>query len=668
MTKKINKRLYYFILLFVSIFGTEIIVKLIRGSNVFSWPTLRILISSIIISYLFGYLFSKLKDKLSKILIFIFYFLVSFYAYLQMGFFRYIGTYMSFNSSSQAYKVTEYIVDFISSIIGEYYLAYVPLGLLIIHRIVLKILSDKKGFKLELVSDKNNRTKWIRAVIKTSILLFMCFIYFLTLIAPFMQSKYQFEKNIDIFKNPENQSVAIEQFGVTVFLFIDINSFFFHYETPIEEIPLKPHEEEPTDYSRVIDDSKWLSVIENENKSTIKQLSNYFISREITKKNEYTGTFKDKNVIVIMMESVGMLGINEEYFPTLYKLWSKGISFTNFYSPRNSCPTGNNEMTAMVGLYTINNSCTANAYRKNSYPQGIFYKFRELGYSATSYHDYIDHYYYRNDIHTNSGSEKYFNANALKIKVGTNRVWPSDVELFEKGLPNFINDEKFFAFMTSVTAHSPYNISSEFGDKNMDLFDDENITNAMKRYYSKVYELDLVLKYLLEQLESTGKLDDTVIVLFGDHQPYSLGVKQQTDILGEEYALNKNIEKTPFIIYNSQIEPKVVDDYVSIIDVLPTILNLVDANYDPRLYVGEDVFNDEVEHRAIFTDGSWQDEIGFFNASTDKFIPNNPEDLDNIYTDEDIFAINTEINQRQRMSTLAIKNNYFYHLFESLNK
>ena len=32
---------------------------------------------------------------------------------------------------------------------------------------------------------------------------------------------------------------------------------------------------------------------------------------------------KNKNVIFIMMESIGMLGINEEYFPTLYKLWNE---------------------------------------------------------------------------------------------------------------------------------------------------------------------------------------------------------------------------------------------------------------------------------------------------------------------------------------------------------
>ena len=54
--------------------------------------------------------------------------------------------------------------------------------------------------------------------------------------------------------------------------------------------------------------------------------------------------FEGKNVIFIMMESVGELIINEEYFPNFYKMYNEGWVWTNNYSPRNSCATGNNEM------------------------------------------------------------------------------------------------------------------------------------------------------------------------------------------------------------------------------------------------------------------------------------------------------------------------------------
>lgn len=666
MFYKINKRLYNFIILFSSMFCTDMILKLINNSNVLNWPTLRILLSSAIISYILSYFITKFKENTMRNINLIIVFLVGLYSWIQIGFFKYIGTYMSFNSSSQAYKVMDFLLDFLGSINLIYYLLFIPFILLVLYYfVILKILKDKFNKKIVQLKHNEKLHVLLRALINISVVLFLSFIYYLTLIAPFMQSRYQFEKNIDVFKNPDNQSVAVEQFGIPVFFIIDINSFIFPNDNANEDVEIKPQPPKKpvieTDFTRKIDDSIWEMVIAKEKNTRLKQLNNYFINREITDKNAYTGLFKDKNLIMIMMESISLLGINEEHFPTLYKLWSEGISFKNFYSPRNSCPTGNNEMTAIVGLYTINNSCTANSYRRNIYPQALFNIFKASGYYASSYHNYIDQYYYRNDIHLNSGSEKYYNANALKIKV-INKEWPSDLELFEKGLPKFIDQEKFMSLMTTVTAHAQYNVRSTYGDKNFHLFKELNITNSLKRYYSKVYELDLGLKYLLEELTRQEKLDDTVIILFGDHQPYSLGVKQQVDILGEDAGKNKNIEKTPLIIYNSQIQAQEIDDYVSIIDLAPTILNLFDLDYDPRYYVGEDIFNKNVGHRAIFTDGSWQDEVGFFNAANNNFILNDPENEELFYTDEEIMEINTEISLKQKMSNLAIKSNYFYHL------
>ena len=670
MIYKINKRLYNFIILFISIFCTDIILKLVNNSNIFNWAMFRIFLSSVLISYFLSYFVTKFKEKTMMIINIVLAFLVSLYAILQIGFSKYIGTYMSFNSTSQAYKVMDFLFDFLGSINILYYLLFIPFILIIsYYLIILPYLKKKVNLKIIQLNHNKHLNIFLRGLINVSVTLFLMFIYYLSLIAPFMQSRYQFEKNIDLFRNPDNQSVAVDQFGVTMFFIIDLNSFIFPSEAPIEHIVINPPKETivETDDSRIIDDSIWEAIIENEKNTRLKQINSYFINRRITERNEYTGLFKDKNLILIMMESISLLGINEEYFPNLYKLWNEGISFNNFYSPRNSCPTGNNEMTALVGLYTINNSCTANTYRKNIYPQALFNKFKESGYYASSYHNYVDQYYYRNDIHLNSGSQKYYNAQALKIKV-INKQWPSDVELFEKGLPNFINEDRFMSLMTTVTAHAPYNVGSIYGNKNFDLFKDLNITNSLKRYYSKVYELDQGIKYLLEELERTNKLDDTVIILFGDHQPYSLGVKQQVDVLGEEAGKNKNIEKTPLIIYNSQIQGKIIDDYVSIIDLAPTILNLFDLDYDPRYYVGEDIFDPNSEKRAIFTDGSWQDEVGFFNASNDNFILNDPDNEDVGYSDEEIIEINTEINLKQKMSNLAIKSNYFYHLEQARKK
>ena len=49
--------------------------------------------------------------------------------------------------------------------------------------------------------------------------------------------------------------------------------------------------------------------------------------------NDYTGIFKNKNVIFILMESIDDFVVTEEYMPTLYRLQNEGFNFKNRYSP-----------------------------------------------------------------------------------------------------------------------------------------------------------------------------------------------------------------------------------------------------------------------------------------------------------------------------------------------
>jgi phosphoglycerol transferase MdoB-like AlkP superfamily enzyme len=309
------------------------------------------------------------------------------------------------------------------------------------------------------------------------------------------------------------------------------------------------------------------------------------------------------------MESTTNIILNEKYYPNMYKLYSEGMSWTNNYSPRNSCSTGNNEISGMTSLFTINNACTANLYRNNKYPESIFNLFNNAGYETSSYHNYTDQYYYRSIIHPNMGSGHFYGVQELGIPYSNvYQEWPSDVELVEKVLELTKDQDKYMVWLTSVTAHQPYAQSSEYGDKYLDLFSDTNYDISLKRYMSKLKEFDNAIGELLKGLEEQGKLDDTVIVLYGDHYPYGL----QSDVLNTyfDYDVTENLQtdRTPFIIYNSEHKGAKFDTYTSYVNIVPTIANLWDfTDYDPRLYFGKDILSNNYEDRVIFADGSWQD-------------------------------------------------------------
>jgi hypothetical protein len=100
-------------------------------------------------------------------------------------------------------------------------------------------------------------------------------------------------------------------------------------------------------------------------------------------------------------------------------------------------------------------------------------------------------------------------------------------------------------------------------------------------------------------------------------------------------------------------------------NITPTLANLFDLEYDPRLYVGQDIFSKDFEDRVIFANGSWQDENAFYNATTGNitYFASNKS-----YTAEEIKEINNDIRLRISMSNLAIKTNYFANLEKGLDE
>lgn len=683
-----------YFLLMVTLFATEVLFRVIVPFVIptielplLDWSLLRIFVGINIISLLLGALFSLCGRIAGNILSFVVALVATIYAIAQAGFVNYLGVFMSIGTSSQAGAVKDYIADYFASFSWQFWLLLIPVLLMGFFYLFIdkriKVLERNDTIDFADKFDSEDRKKENEKILKTkkkkgvlngrinAIIVAVVFIfgYYYSLTADFMQNDLQLKTTKELFVNPDMPSIAISQFGCSVYALVDIKATFAPtQETEVSVFDDKYDKQEQiiSDYTRYIDDTIWEKIIAEEKNSNYKKLHNYYISQEITDKNEFTGFFKGKNLIVIMMESTNTIAINEEYYPNLYKLYNEGWAWDNAYSPRNSCSTGNNEMSGMVSLYTINNSCTANIYKNNYYPEAIFNLFNGAGYTTSSYHNYTEQYYARKTIHPNMGSQAYYGAKELGIPyVNVYQEWPSDVELVNKVLEKTENQEKFMVWMTTVSAHQPYTQSSELGDKYVDLFQDTNYNTSLKRYMSKLKEFDNAIGELLSGLEKQGKLDDTVIVLYSDHYPYGLTNSTLNSYFDYDVSTQNNVDKTPFIIYNPNIRAQKYYEYTSYMNVLPTIANLFDLDYDPRLYAGKDLLSSTYENRVVFADGSWKDEIAYYNATSGKITY---YDKNKTYTTAQIKQINENIKNRISMSNLAIKVNYFNYLYEAREK
>ena len=664
------------ILLFSSFILIELLFHLIDHIPVFTMASLRIILGLLFLSLFFGYLFSFLPKKVNIIFNLLLVFIVSIYGIAELGFHNFLGVYASVGTNTQLGAVSSYIKDFLNSFHWTFYLMLIPFLILLLYYIFLNkrvtVILPKRKF--------SNMLLFIKTI-PLFLLVLVGILYFGTLKASFMQDPYQSMSAYDLFLKPTNGSLVVRNFGLIGYGILDVKEYFFpgdvvsdiefneeELKDPSSSSPSSPLEEV---FNHVfIDNEDWLSIINEERDQEYNTLNKYFISNEVSTSNEYTGLLEGKNLIVIMVESGNDIMLNQEYYPNIARLLEGGYQFTNNYSPRNMCSTGNNEMSAMTSLYSIHNNCTANVYQNNTYFESIFNLFNEAGYTTNSFHDYYDWYYDRSVIHKNMGSSDFYDATRLGLRFSYNYpaydTWASDDELMEKYLE--VIDKRdttkpFMSFITTVTSHMPYNMSSEYGDKYLDLFPEE-YSIELRRYMSKMKVVDDAIGTLLDGLESRGILEDTVIVLFSDHYPYSVDTDDLNAVLDYDLHIDNNTERVPFIIYNSELEPTKIDAYTSYINILPTLANLFDLTYDSRLYMGRDALSDDYESMVIFSDGSWKNERAFYNASTSE-IKNYTKDA---YTSEEILAINTEVRLKLEMSSLAIRKNYFKYLENALSK
>ena len=663
----------------LNIFIIEMYLRFLTDGSFNDFGVVRIFISSLIIGMSISWILHFFKRIIVRIINAILISVIGIYAFVELLLYNLIGFYMGIGNADQGTKVGE----FVESTLKTMNLLHASLLVVTIMLVLVYIFSD---IHISKKANKPKKRKFGKALLINMIPLLviglLCAFYYHTVRDKKYQSELQADSNYSLWLYPENSNLTVNNYGVVVYIFLDIKNQITGITSEdillleSKELEEKPQEEEPvTDYTRIIDDTAWKTLIDNTTNSTYNTVNNYLINRSITPKNEYTGLFKGKNLIIILMESVNEIAIyNQEYFPTLYKMYHEGISFKNNYSPRNNCSTGNNEMTVLTSLWTINNTCTANSYNKNKYYQASFNVFNREGYKTAAFHDYTQKFYFRGTSLPNMGASAYYGVEKLGIPYSTSYTEADDKDMFKAAKQYYMDDAPFMVYFATVTPHQSYTASQTCSDRYFAKYKELGYSDYLSRYLSKMQVFDEAMKELLDELEESGELDNTVIAMFGDHFPYGLTDNDINDFFNKNNAgytinrnstTNKNVDKTPMLIYNSTLEsPIQVTDYTTIIDLLPTLLNLFDMNYDPRLYLGTDALSETHVSRAYFSDKSWVDENGFYYAPNNKMTYTS----DKKYDAATIASINKEISQRQNMSATLIQNNYFKYLGEGLEK
>lgn len=467
------------------------------------------------------------------------------------------------------------------------------------------------------------------------------------------------------FHGLNNNALNVETIGVLPAFYLDFKDLVMNNHKDIEiEIPSidednNQNEEEKLNeenYSYNILDIDFDNLVSSEKNKTLLNMHKYLKSDKGTLKNEYTGLFKDKNLIVITAESLNTIGIRADVTPTLYKLATEGFNFTNFYTPINLSTIGG-EFQNLTGLFANLNDLNK-YFRKgtNYFPFGLGTTFKNSGYDVKAYHA-NDAYFQDRNVYLKNMGFNYFKAKNTGLeKLMDCNKWPqSDEEMLNVTIPEYLNSDKFLTYYVSVSSHMPYSKNGNaIVNKNWSLVKNLDYSEEAKGYLASVIELDKAVSSLIKSLEENNKLDDTVIAIIPDHYPYSLSLNAINEL--SDYKRDDTIEvnHNTLIIWNTKTPGVTINKTASQLDFLPTIYNLFDVAYDSRLFMGKDILSSELG-LVYFQNKSWVSDKGTYLSSQDKFIPKEGVSVDDEYVDN----INKTVANRMRLSKLIIENDYY---------
>lgn len=331
-------------------------------------------------------------------------------------------------------------------------------------------------------------------------------------------------------------------------------------------------------FYKTLPNNKAFAVLKNQ----IPTISNESTLRNIKAK----AAENHKNVVLITIESYSAdflktYGNEQNITPFLDSLATKSLLFTNLYAVGNRTVRGLESVTLCVPP-TAGESVVKRKDNKNKFSTGSI--FAKKGYNVK--------YIYGGDAYFDN-MEDFFAGNGYGIvdkktfkpeEITFSNVWGvCDEDLYKKAIKTMNEEAKenkpFFNHIMTVSNHRPFT----YPNGKIDISGDAKSREGGVKY------TDYAMKQFFIMAKKQPWFKNTVFVILADHCASSSG---KTELPLDKYRI-------PAMIYAPEfVQPTHYNNMMSQIDVMPTVLGLLNFNYQSKFF-GQDVLNADYKPRAL---------------------------------------------------------------------
>ncbi|MBI9014030.1 MAG: LTA synthase family protein [Clostridiales bacterium] len=350
----------------------------------------------------------------------------------------------------------------------------------------------------------------------------------------------------------------------------------------------------------------------------------------IVEEKAYKGIFEGRNLITIQVESLQDMMLlqtydGQEITPFLNQLIQKdSFYFSSYYQQLGRGNTSDSEFSSHNSMYPSMDGISYERYQDYDF-KGLPVLLKDRGYETVAFHGNEAAFWCREEAYPNQGFDTFYSSEKLEMDdiLG---MGLSDQSLFAQGTDILKTiEEPFYGFFITLTNHNPYVIPEELIGIEVS---EEDKSQLFGRYIESVRYTDEAIESFYNQLEASGLLENSVVIIYGDHHGIpSMDPAHKdrvSEFLGYDYDFDEMMN-IPLIIHapGSGITYQ-SDDIFDQQDLLPTLVNLF--NIDESLnMMGQDMLNTE-DYFALFQTymltGSFMKDDTVFEMSRDGVFEN----------------------------------------------
>ena len=306
---------------------------------------------------------------------------------------------------------------------------------------------------------------------------------------------------------------------------------------------------------------------------------------------------ENTNIILIQAESLDAKIIDyrqqgKEVTPFLNDLKEESLYFENFYAQKVN-GSFDADLSTLTSLYPVNRSYVFRDIDLSSF-QSLPRLLKEKGYQTLAFHNNDRNFFNRAEAYPDLAFDHFYSQRDFDediYPVSEERsLGINDYDFFDSAaelIKDAAAEEKpFFAYLISLTSHTPFqfypqNAVEDFAEVN---------NNLVHNYFKSVNFLDKSLDHFVSELKAEGILDNTVIVIYSDHESE---IKTREYESGRDFTLWRNVKvpyHIPLFIKHPELENKIISKEGTTTDIAPTILDLLGFEELPDQFVGSSLY------------------------------------------------------------------------------